>query len=66
MVQAITVSETIIQGSHPCQSGTEDAERRPSAEFATLNSGSSAGRQTWRNRSVAASEPSEESTSVSV
>ena len=68
-VQTITTADTISQGSQPCHnatSGTPSAwlsASKASREMA--NSGSGAGFHTSRNTSVAPSEPSEASTSVS-
>ncbi len=55
------------QGSQPCQ-GDICVSARPGdrAAAATANSGSGAGCQACRNRNVTTSEPSEDSTSVSV
>jgi len=39
-VQRITATDTITQGSQPCQAGTPDAGRSPASEVASiLNSG---------------------------
>ena len=63
-VHRITVTDTIAQGSQPCQAGTP-AERSPTRGLGwILNSGSGTGCQNWTNSSVAISEPSEDSTSV--
>src|ERR1035438_5020420 len=66
-VQRITVADTTTHGNHPCQLGTDDVGRSPATTVLLIaNSGSGAGRQTCRKSSVATSEPSEDSTSVSV
>src|SRR6516225_12130128 len=67
LVQIITVAETTIQGSHPCQAGTDDEAPSAAAGCCRIAySRSGAGRQTRKNRSVTISDPSDERTSVSV